>query len=93
MNSSKLIEDDVFDKFEKLSINDKRNKFNEEMIKIYELIVAVTKTQGYTEELSKINNYNPTEHNKLTEDEYLLMIYKDLINIRKVLVNYIGWKI
>ena len=83
-----MIENELFSKFENLSTNDKRNVFNEEMIKIFELLKAITSNHEYVNNLN-VSNYNPNTENIISEDEYLFKAYKDLINIRKILIEYV----
>ena len=85
-----MVESELFIKFEKLSTNDKRNAFNEEMIKIFGLLTAITKIKETETENLNISNYNSNTEKSISEDEYLVKAYKDLINIRKVLINYIS---
>lgn len=86
------MENELYEKFKKLGLNDKRNEFNQEMIKIFILINQITKSKGFTEDNTNIINYNSAEDKKISEDEYLFYQYQNLINIRKSIINYISWK-
>ena len=82
-----MIENTLFEKFEKLSNNDKRNVFNEEMIKIFEFLKTISINSEKINELS-ISNYNSNTEKSISEDEFLCKSYKNLINIRKALIEY-----
>lgn len=83
---------ELFDKFKNLGLNDKRNEFNQEMLKIFALISEITKSKGYQGEIVNIINYNLAKDQGMSEDEYLSLQYQNLINIRKSIINYISWK-
>lgn len=86
------MENELYEKFNKLGLNDKRNEFNQEMIKIFELINQITIAKGFQNDTANIINYDIEKDQSMSEDEYLLYQYKNLINIRKVIINYISWK-
>ena len=86
------MENELYEKFNKVGLNDKRNIFNQEMIKIFELVNQVTNAKGYEKELAKIINYDITKDMKISEDEYLFYQYQNLINIRKLIINFLSWK-
>jgi len=86
------MENELFDKFKLLGLNDKRNEFNGELLKIHALINEITKAKGYQGQISNIINYNLANDKNISEDEYLFLQYQNLINIRKSIVNYISWK-
>lgn len=86
------MENELYEKFNKIGLNDKRNEFNQEMIKIFELVNEITKAKGYQNDISKIINYDSIRDESMSEDEYLFYQYQNLINIRKTIINYISWK-
>ena len=86
------MENELYEKFNKLGLNDKRNEFNQEMIKIFELINQITIAKGFQNDAANIINYDIEKDQSMSEDEYLLYQYKNLINIRKVIINYLSWK-
>ena len=85
------MENELYEKFNKLGLNDKRNEFNQEMIKILELINHITKTKGYENDMVKTINYDIIKDKSMSEDEYLFYQYQNLINIRKTIINYLSW--
>lgn len=86
------MEQELYEKFKKIGLNDKRNEFNQEMIKIFTLINQITEIKGFESENEKLINYNIKEDKSISEDEYLFYQYQNLINIRKAIINYISWK-
>ena len=86
------MENELYEKFNKIGLNDKRNEFNQEMIKIFELVNLITKAKGYQNDIAKIINYDSIRDESMSEDEYLFYQYQNLINIRKTIINYISWK-
>lgn len=87
------MEHELFQRYDKLSNNDKRNELNEEMIKLFELVNQMTKAKGYQGDNSTtMHNYDSVGEKNISESEYLSMTYKNFINIRKCLINYISWK-
>ena len=86
------METELYEKFKKIGLNDKRNEFNQEMIKILEIINQITKVKGYENDMTKIINYDIIKDQTMSEDEYLYYQYQNLINIRKSIINYISWK-
>lgn len=86
------MEHELYEKFKKIGLNDKRNEFNQEMIRIYELVNQITKAKGFELDNSNIINYNIEKDKSMSEDEYLFYQYQNLINIRKTIINYISWK-
>lgn len=87
------METELYEKFVKVGLNDKRNIFNQEMVKIFELLNQVTNATGYEKEVAKIINYDINKDKKISEDEYLFYQYQNLINIRKLVINYLSQKI
>lgn len=87
------METELYEKFVKVGLNDKRNIFNQEMAKIYELLNQVTNAMGYEKDVTRIINYDVTSDSKISEDEYLFYQYQNLINIRKLIINYLSQKI
>ena len=85
------MENELYEKFNKLGLHDKRNEFNQEMIKILELINHITKTKGYKNNMVKPINYDIIKDKSMSEDEYLFYQYQNLINIRKTIINYLSW--
>jgi len=86
------MENELYEKFNKIGLNDKRNEFNQEMIKIFELINQITTAKGFQNDITNIINYDIIKDKSMSEDEYLFYQYKNLINIRKAIINYISWK-
>lgn len=86
------MENELYEKFNKLGLNDKRNEFNQEMKKILELINHITKAKGYKNDIVKVINYDILKDKSMSEDEYIFYQYQNLINIRKAIINYISWK-
>lgn len=86
------MENELYEKFNKLGLNDKRNEFNQEMIKIFELVNQITIAKGFKKDTANIINYDIAKDQSMSEDKYLLYQYKNLINIRKSIINYISWK-
>ena len=87
------MENQLYEKFIKVGLNDKRNIFNQEMAKIYELLNQVTNAVCFEKDATKIINYDVTNDSKISEDEYLFYQYQNLINIRKLIINYLSQKI
>ena len=86
------MENELYEKFNKIGLNDKRNEFNQEMIKILELVNQITKAKGYEKDIVEIINYDIIKDKSMSEDEYLFYQYQNLINIRKSIINYLSWK-
>ena len=86
------MENELYEKFNKLGLNDKRNEFNQEIIKIFELVNEITIAKGFQNEKTNIINYNIVKDQSISEDQYLFYQYQNLINIRKTIINYISWK-
>lgn len=87
-----IMENELYAKFNKIGLNDKRNVFNLEMIKLFEIINMITNVKGYHSDNVKIINYDLIKDKSMSEDEYLFYQYQNLINIRKALINYVSWK-
>ena len=82
------MERELFEKFKMLSINEKRNEINSEIVKIYELLTNLLNDNKY----ETISNYDLKKDVNLTEDSYLENTYRDIMNVRKVLMDYLAWK-
>lgn len=86
------METNLYEKFNKIGLNDKRNEFNQEMLKIFELVNQITKAEGFENDKENMINYDVIKDKTISEDEYLFYQYQNLINIRKAIINYILWK-
>ena len=53
-----MVESELFESFEQLSTNHKRNSLNEEMLKIYEILHSIIKNENTNDNTSNISNYN-----------------------------------
>jgi len=82
----------LFEAFSKLSINDKRNEINSEMEKVFEILKGCMQTTNISITNNNINNYDKSKDSEMVESEYLNNVYKDFMNIRELLINYITWK-
>lgn len=75
--------------FSNLNSNDKRNSYNEEILRIYELL------KTYFDENNcnyKVHNYNSNEESEISEDEFLINEYKNILVLREMIINCIFMK-
>ena len=86
------MEEKLLEGYKKLSLLEKRKELNTEMIRLFEIIDNLCKSQNYSPIKEKISRFNDLENNNLTEEEYLNKIYSYLIYLRKNIINYFSWK-
>lgn len=82
------MEKELFEKFRLLSVNEKRNELNAEILKIHQLLVSLLDSYKY----DTISDYDLKNDVNMTEDKYLDNTYEDIIKVRKVLMDYLAWK-
>lgn len=82
------MEKELFEKFRLLSVNEKRNELNAEIVKIHQLLVSLLDNYKY----DTISDYDSKNDVNMTEDKYLDNTYEDIIKVRKVLMDYLAWK-
>ena len=86
------MEKDLLEKYEKLTVNEKRNERNQEMRKISEILVQMTKSQPQIMGDAVFHNYNSVSEEHIDETEFLNITYNNLLIIRREILNYISWK-
>ena len=82
------MEKELFEKFRLLSVNEKRNELNAEILKIHQLLVSLLDSYKY----DTVSDYDLKNDVNMTEDKYLDNTYEDIIKVRKVLMDYLAWK-
>lgn len=82
------MEKELFEKFRLLSVNEKRNELNAEIVKIHQLLVSLLDNYKY----DTISDYDSKNDVNMTEDKYLDNTYEDIIKVRKILMDYLAWK-
>lgn len=80
---------ELIEKYEKLSLNEKRNELNQEMIKISEIFIQLSRSKNYPINDFSLINYNSASKKYINETEFLNMSYQNLMNIREIILNYI----
>lgn len=78
-------------KFKQLSLDNKRNELNSELIKLYEILTMVSNNKGINIVQKKLNNYELSNNNLISESEYLDLQYSNLLKFREIFVDYISW--
>lgn len=86
------MEEKLFNKFKELSINEKRNEINSEMEKLFVILNQLMSNYKGNTLYQGVANYDSTTNINMSEDIYLEQIYRDTMNIRKVLMDYLAWK-
>lgn len=86
------MEEKLFNKFKELSTNEKRNEINSEMEKLFVILDQLMSNYKGNTLYPGIVNYDSTTDINMSEDAYLEQIYRDTMNIRKVLMDYLAWK-
>ena len=86
------MEEKLFEAFCNLSENHKRNEINAEFQKLHELIISIKHIQGITAPETEVMNYDILEDANMSESEFLNLVYRDVMNIRKAIINYLSWK-
>ena len=69
-------EENMYIAFRNLEINEKRNLYNEEVVKLYELLKNINGNS--TEQSSVLRNYNINADSELTEEEYLSYEFENI---------------
>jgi len=77
--------------FSNLDINDKRNSYNEELLRIYELLKS-SFNNIENDPRFQLHNYDSNYEHNLSEDEFLTNEYKNILMIREMIINYIIMK-
>lgn len=86
------MEEQLFNKFKELSINDKRNEINLEMDKLFKMLEQLIIQYETNDMPTKFSNYDLVNDENMSNDIYLNQIYENIINIRKILIDYLTWK-
>ena len=86
------MEEKLFNKFKELSINEKRNEINSEMEKLFVILDQLMSNYKGNTLYQGVANYDSITNINMSEDIYLEQIYRDTMNIRKVLMDYLAWK-
>lgn len=84
--------EELFKNFSKLGLDEKRNKYSEEMIKIA-LLLKRSLNQKNLELIDMPYNYKSVEDKKLTESDLLNINFRDLYILKTellMLINYIN---
>lgn len=69
--------------YDKLDLDDKRNKLSDELLVIEELLKTIEKKYGLSPNF-KIKNYE--SGSTMYEDEFLSFIYEDIFEIQKQII-------
>lgn len=72
--------------FDNLEINEKRNAYNEEILKLFEMLKTLS-GEGFNK---KIWNYNSNEDYYLSEEEYLSHEYQNILELRNIILTCIA---
>jgi len=78
--------EDFKNAFDKLSINEKRNRISDELLTICELIKSIENKYDI-QSILNVKNYDINKNSELTETEMLSFIYEDIYNIQKELIT------
>ncbi len=84
--------EELFNNYSKLGLDEKRNKYSEEMIKVA-LLVKTFLNQRNLELLDMPYNYKSGEDKKLTESELLNINFRDLYILKTellMMINYVN---
>ena len=84
--------EELFKKFSKLGLNEKRNKYSEEMIKVALLIKSFL-NQKNLDLIDMPYNYKSVEDKKISESDLLNINFRDLYILKTellLLINYIN---
>ena len=85
------MEEELLKEYKKLSLDNKRNIYNKEIVLIGSLIINLL--NNYDREKREFPyNYNPLNDNKKTEDEFLLLNYKELLRIKNNLLLLLSYE-
>lgn len=84
-NRLNMKSDSLITTFKSLDYNNKRNAYNTEIQKIFELL----KHLNLIDKDDCIYNYNSNTDSILSEGEYLTFEYKNILSIRQKLISYI----
>lgn len=71
--------------FFNMDITDKRNAYNEEILRLYETIKSFFNYNNQMED--KLYNYHISNDKYLNEEEYLTKEYENLIKIRELFLS------
>lgn len=84
--------EELFKNFSKLGLDEKRNKYSEEMIKVALLLKSFL-NQKQLELIDMPYNYKSGEDKKMTESDLLNINFRDLYTLKTellMLINYIN---
>ena len=81
-----LNKDDSIIGFSNLNTNDKRNSYNEEILKIYELLKSGFDI-GENDSNFTLYNYDSNNEQDFSEDEFLTNEYRNILLIREMVIN------
>lgn len=80
-------ENNLMEAFTNLNINDKRNSYNEELLKLYELLKSGFEL-NMADNSNALYNYNRNTDSELSEGDYLIREYKNILLIRQLFIDY-----
>lgn len=78
--------DDLIAVFSNLETNDKRNSYNEEILKIYELLKSAFNFSGNNPNFT-LHNYDSNKEENISEDEFLINEYRNVLMLREMIIN------
>ena len=86
-NEAKSIKEEVVFKFKQLDLYDKRNEFNSEFIRLYEMLKIMVQIQGKDIDCQNLKNYDVSD--KMCESEYLDSQYSNLLDLREIIIEFV----
>lgn len=81
--------EELIEAFNDLSINQKRNQINRELIIISKLLETAEVSFGFNSNIG-IKNYDSSVDGKLTESKMLTNLYEDICKIKKELITLLS---
>lgn len=77
--------------FSNLNINSKRNVYNQEKLKLFELLRIIINV-NLDDIVTNFRNYDQNDDSYFDEGEYLELEYQNLLLLREILLFYIALK-
>jgi len=85
-----MIENELFESYSDLKINEKRNQLSLELEKLNALLDTVHQQYGIERMPSSFHTYNKAIDENMTEEKYIELMYENVIFLRKGVLTLVN---
>lgn len=85
-----MVEEELVTAFAALDKNEKRNQISSELEKLSLLLDTVHKVYGISKLPSSIHTYNKATDQNMTDEEYFVNMYENIIFLRKDVLTLVN---